>query len=105
MSGALLILAIVSVSDVAAAAKFNSDRDPAKKPTVKVQDTNSAFELFDSGRYLAALDRAKELAAQFKTLEYMGREQTIEGAVETLKEVERNFAQAIEELEPYAQSA
>ena len=63
MSGALLILAIVSVSDVAAAAKSNSDRDSAKKPTAKVQDTNSAFELFDSGRYLAALDRAKELAA------------------------------------------
>lgn len=63
ISGALLILAIVSVSDVAAAAKSDSERDSAKKPTAKVQDTNSAFELFDSGRYLAALDRAKELAA------------------------------------------
>lgn len=46
---------------------------------------------------------AKTLATQFKNLEEMGREQSIEGAMDILMEVEKCFAQVVEELEPYVQ--
>ncbi len=60
----LLILITVIVSDLQAANKADTAKEAAKNAASKLPNTNSAFELFDSGRYLAALERAKELAAE-----------------------------------------